>query len=115
MNNQQTRNAVQAISTGTSASASTTTRGRRLLIAGATAAIVGSMSLIGVSHAQTDQKSVPTAQQKQERQGGKHERMNPEKRFERMVDRLVPDASAEQKNQTESHFRNGIQGFAPIA
>lgn len=114
MNNQQTRNAVQAISTGASASASTTTRSRRLLIAGATAAIVGSMSLIGVSHAQTDQKPVPTAQQKQERHGGKHERMNPEKRFERMVDRLVPDASAEQKTKLKAISETAFKDLRPL-
>lgn len=114
MNNQQPRNAVQAMSTR----ASTSTRGRRLLIAGATAAIVGSMSLIGVSHAQTDQKPVPTAQQKQERHGdGKHQRMSPEKaekRFERMLDRLVPDASAEQKTKLKAISQSAFNDLRPL-
>ncbi|GGI19802.1 Spy/CpxP family protein refolding chaperone [Oxalicibacterium faecigallinarum] len=113
MNNQQARNNAVTIADQTSASA----RGRRLLIAGATAAIVGSMSLIGVSHAQVDQKPVPTAQQKQERHGDRDERMSPEKaekRFDRMLERLVPDASAEQKTKLKAISQSAFKELHPL-
>lgn len=106
MNKQQSPTSLLVLETGA--------RSRRLLAAGVTAAILGSMSLVGVSYAQADQKPVPTAQQKQERAGGKHERMNPEKRFERMVNRLVPDASADQKARLKTIAQASFKEMGPL-
>lgn len=66
MNKKQSPTSLLVLETGA--------RSRRLLAAGVTAAILGSMSLVGVSYAQANQKPVPTAQQKQERPGGKQDR-----------------------------------------
>src|SRR5690606_38892322 len=78
---------------------------------------VATMSLIGTSHAQTPQTPAPAAQQKQEHPGAKHKRMSPEqaeKRSERMLARLVPDASAEQKGKLKAISQAAFEELRPL-
>lgn len=79
-------------------------RGRRMIIASATAALVGTLSLVGISHADETRTPQAAAQQQTQQHAGKHTRMTPEqaekwteKRTERMINRLVPDGTPEQK------------------
>ncbi|WP_293780912.1 Spy/CpxP family protein refolding chaperone [uncultured Oxalicibacterium sp.] len=110
MNKQQSPTSLLVLETGA--------RSRRLLAAGVTAAILGSMSLVGVSHAQVDTKPAPNVQQnapqKPERPDGKRERMNPEQRFDRMINRLVPDASADQKARLKVISQTSFKEMGPL-
>jgi Spy/CpxP family protein refolding chaperone len=79
-------------------------RGRRMIIASATAALVGTLSLVGISHADETKTPQAATQQKTQQHAGKHARMTPEqaekwaeKRTDRMINRLVPDGTPEQK------------------
>lgn len=89
-------------------------RSRRMMLASATAAIVGVMSLIGVSHA--DETVAPqTATAKQH--DGKHARMSPEhmeKRAERMINRMVPDATPEQKAKLAAIAKSTFGELRPL-
>lgn len=108
MNSQSTLTALPTTQSG---------RARRLLIAGATATVVATMSLIGTSHAQTPQQPAPTVQQKHEHADGKHKRGGPEqaeKRFERMLSHLVPDASAEQKGKLKAIAQANFEQLRPL-
>jgi len=93
-------------------------RTRRLLIAGATATVMASMSLIGISHAETAPAAATTTNvQQQQHTGSKHKRMSPEqaeKRFERMLSRLVPDASAEQKDKLKAIAKANFEQLKPL-
>ncbi len=89
-----------------------TDRARRLMMVGATAAIVSAFSIIGVSHAQEGQAPQATQQQ-----GGPHGKMNPEraeKRFDHMLKRLVPDATPEQKTKLGAIAKSAFNDLRPI-
>lgn len=89
------------------------TRGRSLILAGAAAAIVSALSIVGVSHAQD--KSAPQATQ-HERHAG-HGKMNPEraeKRIERTVDRLLADGTPEQKAKVVAIAKAAFNDLRPL-
>ncbi len=89
----------------------------RQLIAGTTAIILTGMLLVGVSHAEPSQAPAPVAQQKHERADGKHKRGGPEqaeKRLERMLSRLVPDATAEQKDKLKAIAQANFEQLRPL-
>lgn len=93
MNKQTTARKVQTTTIGS--------RSRRILMASASAVIIGAMSLAGISYA-ADNQAAPAKVEKHERHNGKAGKMTPEhaeKRFDRMLNRLVPDASADQKTR----------------
>ncbi|HWU99377.1 MAG TPA: Spy/CpxP family protein refolding chaperone [Oxalicibacterium sp.] len=95
----------------------TPSRGRRMIIASATAAIVGTLSLVGISHA--DETKTPQAATQQHT--GKHKNMTPEqaekwaeKRTERMITRLVPDATPEQKTKLTTIAKATFSELHPL-
>lgn len=91
-------------------------RSHRLLMAGASAVIVGAISLAGVSYA-ADNQAAPAKVEKHERHGGKHGKMNPEhaeKRFDRMLHRLVPDATTEQKARLSVIAKSAFADLQPL-
>ncbi|MFC7289240.1 Spy/CpxP family protein refolding chaperone [Herminiimonas glaciei] len=88
-------------------------RARRLMMVGATAAIVSAFSIIGVSHAQEGQAPQAT----QQKQGGPHGQMNPEraeKRFDHMLKRVVPDATPEQKTKLGAIAKSAFNDLRPL-
>lgn len=88
-------------------------RARRLMMVGATAAIVSAFSIIGVSHAQEGQAPQAT----QQKQGGPHGKMNPEraeKRFDHMLKRVVPDATPEQKTKLGAIAKSAFNDLRPL-
>lgn len=104
--NSQTRNTVATVPAAG--------RARRLMMVGATAAIFSALSIVGVSHAQEGQ--VPQATQ-QQKQGGPHGKMNPEraeKRFDHMLKRVVPDATPEQKTKLGAIAKSAFNDLRPI-
>lgn len=89
-------------------------RGRRMILAGATATLFGTLSLAGVSHAE-EPKTPQTASQQQH--AGKHARMTPEqaeKRTERMINRLLPDGTPEQKAKLATIAKAAFSELHPL-
>ncbi|RQO34744.1 hypothetical protein DBR37_10210 [Herminiimonas sp. KBW02] len=106
MNSQQTRNTIAVVPAAG--------RARRLMMVGATAAIFSALSIVGISHAQEGQAPQATQQQKQ---GGPHGKMNPEraeKRFDHMLKRVVPDATPEQKTKLGAIAKSAFNDLRPI-
>ncbi|WP_076593190.1 Spy/CpxP family protein refolding chaperone [Herminiimonas arsenitoxidans] len=98
----------------TIASVQTASRGRRLMMVGATAAIVSVLSFAGVSYAQEGQAPQTTTQQKH---FDHRDKMNPEhagKRFDRMLSRLVPDATPEQKTKLDAIAKAAFTDLRPL-
>lgn len=105
--NSQTRNTVAVVPAAG--------RARRLMMVGATAAIFSALSIVGVSHAQEGQ--APQAATQQQKQGGPHGKMNPEraeKRFDHMLKRVVPDATPEQKTKLGAIAKSAFNDLRPI-
>ena len=101
--NKQTTTIRAASSTESGTASSTTARAtssrNRMMLAGVTAALIGALSLSGISHAADTTASQAAPQASAQKHAGKH-RMSPEKaekRTQRMIERLVPDATPEQK------------------
>ena len=106
MNSQTPRNTVAVVPVAG--------RARRLMMVGATAALFSALSIVGVSHAQEGQAAQATQQQKQ---GGPHGKMNPEraeKRFDHMLKRVVPDATPEQKTKLGAIAKSAFNDLRPI-
>jgi Spy/CpxP family protein refolding chaperone len=91
-----------------------TPHGRRLMMITAGAALVSALSIVGVSYAQEGPAAQkPTA----ERHFGAHGKMDPakaEKRFQHMLKRLVPDATAEQKTKLSAIAKAAFTDLRPI-
>lgn len=88
--------------------------GRRIMLAGATAALLGALSLTGISHAAD---TATAAQAATQQHAGKHGRMSPEKaekRTQRMIERLVPDATAEQKTKLAAIAKARFDELRPL-
>lgn len=92
--------------------------GRRMMLAGATAALVGVMSLAGVSQAaDTANNTANTTRQATQQHAGKHRQMSPEqaeKRTQRMIERLVPDATPEQKTRLAAIAKANFEQLRPL-
>lgn len=89
-------------------------RGRRMLMITAGAALVSALSIVGVSYAQEGQ--APQKAQT-ERHFGQHGKMDPakaEKRFDHMLKRLVPDATADQKTKLSAIAKAAFTDLRPI-
>ncbi len=92
------------------------TRGRRMMMASATAAIVATLSLAGISYAD-ETKTPQTTSTATKQHDGKHARMSPEqkeKRAERMITRLVPDATPEQKTRLAAIAKTTFGELRPL-
>lgn len=97
-----------------SALVKSTSHGRRMIMITAGAALVSALSIVGVSYAQEGQ--APQKAQA-ERHFGPHGKMDPahaEKRMDRMLKRLVPDATAEQKTKLSAIAKAAFNDLRPI-
>ncbi|RBA24956.1 Spy/CpxP family protein refolding chaperone [Herminiimonas fonticola] len=97
-----------------SALVKSSSRGRRMIMITAGAALVSALSIVGVSYAQEGQ-APQTAQA--ERHFGPHGKMDPahaEKRMQHMLKRLVPDATAEQKTKLNAIAKAAFNDLRPI-
>lgn len=89
-------------------------RARRMMMITASAALVSALSFAGVTYAQEGQ--APQKAQA-ERHFGQHGKMDPakaEKRMQHKLDRLVPDASAEQKAKLSVIAKAAFNDLRPL-
>ena len=87
---------------------------RRIVMITAGAALVSALSIVGVSYAQEGQ--APQKPQA-ERHFGAHGKMDPakaEKRMQRMLKRLVPDATPEQQTKLSAIAKAAFTDLRPI-
>lgn len=88
--------------------------GRRMALITASAALVSALSIVGVSYAQEGQvQQKPQA----ERHFGPHGKMDPakaEKRMQRMLKRLVPDATPEQQTKLGAIAKASFTDLRPL-
>jgi protein CpxP len=95
---------------------SSTTLRRRAMTAGTAAVMAGLLSFAGASHAQeqtTTQAPVAHVHKHQ----GEHRKMDPAKaaeRFDRMIKRLVPDATPEQKTRLQAIAKSAFEDLRPL-
>lgn len=91
---------------------------KRLLMASAGIALVSALSFGGASYAQeTAAAQVAPVPQKMQHHHKHHGKMNPEqseKRMSRMLHRLVPDATAEQKTKLAAIAKSAFDDLRPI-
>jgi protein CpxP len=90
-------------------------RNRRWAMAGIAAMMIGAFSVAGVSYA--DDTTTPPASAQAPHHGMRHGPMDPataEKRIDRMVERIVPDASAEQKAKISGIFKAAAKDMRPL-
>lgn len=95
---------------------STTASRNRMVLAGVTAALIGALSLSGISHAADTATSQAAPQASAQKHAGKH-RMSPEqaeKRTQRMIERLVPDATPEQKTKLTAIAKARFDELRPL-
>lgn len=85
---------------------------RRALSATGIAVMAGLMSIAGASHAQEKAGSAPVAGKQTEQV--RHHRMDPAKRFDRMIHRLVPDATPEQKAKLQAIAKSAFEDLKPL-
>lgn len=84
----------------------------RMLTAGVAAVAAGLLSMAGATHAQESQPAPPTHERHIN-----HGPMDPAKaakRFEHMVNRLVPDASPEQKTKLQAIAKSAFDDLRPL-
>ena len=89
-------------------------RSRSMIMITAGTALVSALSIVGVSYAQEGQAPQKPAA---ERHFGPHGKMDPaqaEKRFQHMLKRLVPDATAEQKTKLSAIAKAAFNDLRPI-
>lgn len=89
----------------------------RMVLAGVTAALIGALSLSGISQAADTAASPSAPQATAQKHDGKHARMSPEKaekRTQRMIERLVPDATAEQKAKLSAIAKANFEQLRPL-
>lgn len=89
----------------------------RMVLAGVTAALIGALSLSGISQAADTTASQSAPQATAQKHDGKHTRMSPEKaekRTQRMIERLVPDATAEQKTKLSAIAKANFEQLRPL-
>jgi len=105
-------------STASAQTLSTSLR-RRALTTSAAAVMAGLLSFAGVTQAQEKAADtpVPTAQAEHGKHRGEHHKMDPAKaakRFDRMVKRLVPDATPEQKTKLSAIAKSAFEDLRPL-
>jgi periplasmic protein CpxP/Spy len=108
-------NTIQSI-----AHSSTATLRRHAMTAGTAAVMAALLSFAGASQAQEKAATTqaPTAQAaEQGKHHGEHRRMDPAKaakRFDRMINRLVPDATPEQKTKLSAIAKSAFEDLRPL-
>lgn len=96
---------------------SVTARGRRWATAGITAMIFGALSVAGVSFADEGPQRGQGYRHGHERGMGMHGPMDPDKaaaHFDRMLSRMVPDATAEQKTRLDGIAKAAFADLRPL-
>lgn len=90
------------------------THGRKLMMLVTCAALVSTLSIVGVSYAQEGQE--PQKSQSERRSGphGKMDSAHAEKRMDRMLKRLVPDATPEQKTKLSAIAKAAFNDLRPL-
>src|SRR4051794_18008777 len=87
----------------------------RLLLASATIALASALTFSGLSYAQETQATQTAAvPQKTQKHHGKMSPEHAEKRMSRMLQRLVPDASAEQKTKLSAIAKAAFEDLRPL-
>jgi protein CpxP len=91
---------------------------RRTLSAGAVAVMAGLLSFASAGHAQESAAGqTPAVQTEQGKHHGEHRKMDPAKaakRFDRMINRLVPDATPEQKTKLKAIAKSAFEDLRPL-
>jgi protein CpxP len=85
---------------------------RRALTATTAAMLAGLFTIAGTTHAQEKTGSAPAVSSQTEQ--AKHHRMDPAKRFDRMINRLVPDATPEQKTKLQAIAKSAFEDLRPL-
>ena len=104
------------ITTNRTASHAASSPRNRMVLAGVTAALIGALSLSGISQAEETTASQSAPQATAQKHAGKH-RMSPEqaeKRTQRMIERLVPDATPEQKTKLAAIAKVRFDELRPL-
>lgn len=87
----------------------------RLLLASATIALASALTFSGLSHAQETQATqTAPVPQKVQKHHGKMSPEHAEKRMSRMLQRLVPDATAEQKTKLNGIAKAAFEDLRPL-
>jgi protein CpxP len=85
---------------------------RRALTATTAAMLAGLFTIAGTTHAQEKTGSAPAVSSQTEQ--AKHHRMDPAKRFDRMINRLVPDATPDQKTKLQAIAKSAFEDLRPL-
>ncbi len=91
-----------------------TPHGRRLMMITASAALVSALSFTGVSYAQEVQTVQQPTAERQITAHGKKDPAHTEKRMEHMLNRLVPDATTEQKTKLSAIAKAAYTDLHPL-
>lgn len=91
---------------------------RRALTAGTAAVMAGLLSFAGATHAQDSSANTPAAAQaSQDQHPHEHRRMYPARatrHVDRMINRLVPDATPEQKTKLNAIAKSAFEDLRPL-
>ncbi|HWT72393.1 MAG TPA: periplasmic heavy metal sensor [Oxalicibacterium sp.] len=101
----------------TTARSSSATLRRRAMTAGAAAVMAGLLSFSGISQAQEQAPATQAPATQMSKHQGEHRKMDPAKaakRFDRMVNRLVPDATPEQKTKLQAIAKSAFEDLRPL-
>ena len=88
-------------------------RGRRWMLAGAAAAVIGAFSIVGITHANDG----PGFCDGHHRMGMHGDRLNPEmaaKHIDRMIGHVLPDGTAEQKAKVAAIAQAAMTDLLPL-
>jgi Spy/CpxP family protein refolding chaperone len=101
----------------TIARSSTATLRRRAMTAGTAAVMAGLLSFAVTGHAQESTATTPAPAAQMNKRHGEHRKMDPAKaaeRFDRMIKRLVPDATPEQKARLQAIAKSAFEDLRPL-
>ncbi len=87
-------------------------RGRRWALAGAAAAVIGAMSIVGISHARDGPR-----EGHRHHGMGMHGPMDPataDKHIDRMIERMLPDGTPEQKTKVRAIAKAAMNDLRPL-
>ena len=89
-------------------------RSRRWIMAGVAAAMLSAMSVAGVSYADNAPDQAPSQQHHGMDRHGPKDPANAEKRIDRMVERLLPDGTPQQKAKVTAIARSAMNDLRPL-
>lgn len=89
-------------------------RGRRWILAGVTAAVIGALSFAGISHADGMNGIEGGHHGMMGRHGGQMDPEKAAKRVDHMIDRLLSDGTATQKAQVSTIIKTAMADLKPL-